>query len=153
MADDGTAGEPLGTARRRNHLIWLGPIVTLVGALSYFMFFARFPALRDIPWLNLPLVWIGLLLSALGVWRAFRKGSPYRGRILGSIGALFSLALALLFNLYIFSLSYQMPEPTEATLSIGTAPDFTLTDQHQNPVSLSAFRGRKVVLTFYRGFW
>ncbi len=30
-----------------------------------------------------------------------------------------------------------------------TAPDFTLPDQDGNPVSLSQFRGRKVVLYFY----
>ena len=35
-------------------------------------------------------------------------------------------------------------------LEVGTkAPDFTLQDQHGNPVSLSDFRGRKVVLYFY----
>ncbi|TFD88760.1 thioredoxin-dependent thiol peroxidase [Cryobacterium lactosi] len=30
-----------------------------------------------------------------------------------------------------------------------TAPDFTLTDQTGNPVSLASFRGRKVVVYFY----
>ncbi|MGN0877961.1 MAG: thioredoxin-dependent thiol peroxidase [Oligosphaeraceae bacterium] len=30
-----------------------------------------------------------------------------------------------------------------------TAPDFTLNDQHGNPVSLSDFRGQRVVLYFY----
>jgi len=36
------------------------------------------------------------------------------------------------------------------TLKIGdTAPDFTLPDENGNPVSLSSFKGRKVVLYFY----
>ena len=36
------------------------------------------------------------------------------------------------------------------TLQIGNqAPDFTLSDQHGNPVSLSGLRGRTVVLYFY----
>ena len=35
-------------------------------------------------------------------------------------------------------------------LEVGTiAPDFTLSDQEGNPVTLSAFRGQKVVLYFY----
>ena len=35
-------------------------------------------------------------------------------------------------------------------LEVGTkAPDFTLQDKHGNPVSLSDFQGRKVVLYFY----
>ena len=35
-------------------------------------------------------------------------------------------------------------------LEVGTkAPDFTLQDQQGNPVSLSDFQGRKVVLYFY----
>ncbi|WP_125132584.1 thioredoxin-dependent thiol peroxidase [Microbacterium sp. 10M-3C3] len=36
------------------------------------------------------------------------------------------------------------------TLSTGDiAPDFTLLDQDEHPVSLSAFRGRRVILYFY----
>ena len=36
------------------------------------------------------------------------------------------------------------------TLSVGDlAPDFTTTDQHGNPLTLSDYRGRKVVLYFY----
>jgi cytochrome oxidase Cu insertion factor (SCO1/SenC/PrrC family) len=33
------------------------------------------------------------------------------------------------------------------------APVFTLTDQNGKTVALSAMRGRKVVLVFYRGYW
>jgi peroxiredoxin Q/BCP len=39
---------------------------------------------------------------------------------------------------------------TEARLATGDlAPDFTLTDQHGSPVTLSSFRGSNVVLYFY----
>jgi peroxiredoxin len=33
------------------------------------------------------------------------------------------------------------------------APDFTLHDQNGKAVTLSAARGSKVVLVFYRGYW
>jgi hypothetical protein len=138
---------------RRNHAIWLGPLVTFVGAVSYFTYFARFPSLRDVPWLNLPIVAFGVWLSALGIWRALRSPGRYRGKIAGSSGLLLSLALALLFGFYVFSLSYGVPQPTETTLSLSSAPGFTLPDQNGNEVRLSDLRGRKVVLVFYRGFW
>jgi len=50
---------------RRNHAIWLGPIVTFAGAVSYFLYFARFPSLRDVPWVNLPIVAGDVRLSDL----------------------------------------------------------------------------------------
>ena len=139
--------------RPRNHLLWIGPLLTLVGGLSYFMYFARFPVLRDVPWINLPLVMAGVALSLVAVGRGFSRRAVYRGKVLGSLGLVFSVLLASLFTLYIFVWSYSLPEPSELTLSLGTAPDFTLTDQHGKPVSLQGLRGRKVVLTFYRGHW
>jgi peroxiredoxin len=41
-----------------------------------------------------------------------------------------------------------------ATLRPGqVAPDFALRDQNGKSVTLSAARGSKVVLVFYRGYW
>jgi cytochrome oxidase Cu insertion factor (SCO1/SenC/PrrC family) len=41
-----------------------------------------------------------------------------------------------------------------AVLAVGQlAPNFTLPDQNGKRVTLSATRGQKVVLFFYRGFW
>jgi hypothetical protein len=139
--------------RRRNHLLWIGPLLTFVGGVTYFLYFARIPALRDVPWVNLPLVLGGLVLSLVAVGRGFARRAPYRGKVLGSLGAVFSLLIASLFTMYIFVWSYGLPAPGERTLSLGTAPDFILTDQHGAPVSLADLRGRKVVLTFYRGHW
>lgn len=39
-------------------------------------------------------------------------------------------------------------------LALGThAPDFTLPDQNNKPVALSAAHGHKAVVVFYRGYW
>jgi len=41
-----------------------------------------------------------------------------------------------------------------APLRVGEiAPDFRLLDQNSRVVRLSAARGHKVVLVFYRGYW
>jgi len=137
-------------ARRRNHLIWIGPLVVFAGAVSYFEVFARIPALRDFPWVNLPLIWAGVVLTALGLRQALRGK---RGRITGSIALLFSVLLAGLFHAYVFWYSYRMPDAIAAPAATTPAPDFTLVDQHGGSVTLSALRGRNVVLVFYRGYW
>lgn len=139
--------------RKRNHLIWIGLTTAFVGFVSYFLVFARFPLLRDFPWVNLPLVVAGAALSALAVLRAWREPRVYRGKVLGVIGLALSLILALGLATYVFWLSYQLPEPTEKTLGLVEAPDFALASAAGGEVRLSDYRGRKVVLVFYRGFW
>jgi peroxiredoxin len=45
-----------------------------------------------------------------------------------------------------------MPVPSE-TVPVGSqAPDFTLTSNQGEEISLSGYRGRNVVLVFLRGF-
>jgi hypothetical protein len=139
--------------RFRNHLLWLGPLVTLAGALSYFLYFARFPVLRDFPWVNLPLVLCGLALSAVGLWRAVRERARRSSRILGGIGLAVSAGVALLFNLYVFFISYAMPGTSDVTRALERAPSFRLTDQDGRSVALEDYRGRKLVVVFFRGFW
>jgi len=138
------------TPRRRNHLLWVGPLVVFAGFVSYYQLFARFAVLRDFPWVNLPLIWLGVVLSALGLRRAFRTGSR---KILGSIALIFSVLVAGLFHAYVFWYSYRIPEATPTTSAMILAPDFTLIDQHGRAVTLSDLRGRNAVLVFYRGHW
>lgn len=53
-----------------------------------------------------------------------------------------------------FALAGALAAPAAPPPGIGKeAPVFTLTDQHGKTVTLSAARGRKVVLVFYRGYW
>ena len=141
------------TERRRNYLIWLGPPVVFVGAFSYFLVFARFAALRDFPWVNLPLVLGGVALSAIGVWRAFARPAIYRGKVLGPIGLLISGGLGALFVAYVFVISTWLPAPTVASMTLDDMPDITLSDQDGRSIGLRDYRGRNVLVVFYRGFW
>jgi hypothetical protein len=144
--------EATETRRRFNHAIWLGPLVVFAGFVSYYMFFVRFPTLRDFPWFNLPLLLLGLGLSLLGVWRAFARPGTW-GRVLGTLGLVFSLLVFSLFNFYVFSLSYRMPGPNSLNVELARAPDISLVDHAGQQIQLRDLRGKKVVLVFYRGYW
>ncbi len=133
--------------------VWsvLGPLVALAGAGSYFLL-APIAVLRDFPWLNLPLVIAGFLLSAAGLVAAeSRKGAW--AKVLAVCSVVISGFVALAFGWYIFSASYQLPQSTERVPLGVPAPDFALLDQDGEEVRLSDFRGRKVALFFYRGHW
>ena len=137
-----------------NLLAWLGPIVTLVGAISYFLFFVQFAALRDFPWLNLPLVALGGIISFFGLWRVFSNAEyKFISKGFATLGFLFSLALGALFYFYIFDISYRMPSVEGVSQVAEVAPDFSLLDQNNKVVQLSDFRGKKLVVAFYRGHW
>lgn len=145
---------------RRSHsgrlavlLAFAGAAVAFGGMVSYFLVFSRVPELRDVPWVNLPLAAAGVLLAVWGLWRAIRSGAGWIGRLAAAFGA----ALAVLFGgflfAYVFWISYQVPQATEVAGTMEVAPDVTLTAMDGSPVSLADYRGRKVLLVFYRGFW
>src|SRR5678815_493189 len=116
--------------RRWNAPLLTGLILSIAAFLSYFMVFARWPATRDVPWVNygLFLVAIGLLFS--GVRRSKRK-------VLPSIALVFGLLVAGAFGAYI-SNSRNLPRSPRAPAIGATAPDFTLADSEGKPTTLSA---------------
>jgi len=58
------------------------------------------------------------------------------------------------FPAALLALALLAASPKVAPPAVGQqAPDFTLVDQNQKPVSLAAARGQKAVLVFYRGYW
>jgi cytochrome oxidase Cu insertion factor (SCO1/SenC/PrrC family) len=63
------------------------------------------------------------------------------------------LAVAVFFSYAVFFLTAQVPAPTQTAQSMIGAPDFTLMSQEGQSVRLSAYRGKKVVIIFYRGYW
>lgn len=137
-----------------NYFTWLGVVVTLVGAASYFLYFVQFPDLRDFPWVNLPLVALGVIFSAAGLRRAFSSaGYRFLSKALASVGFLFCLGLGSLFCFMIFGLSYQLPDVDGVSQAGDSAPVFSLTDQDNKAVQLADFQGTNLVIAFYRGHW
>jgi ABC-type transport system involved in cytochrome c biogenesis permease subunit len=140
--------------RSWNGFIWAGFAVVLLAAFS-FLFFVRFPATRDFPWVNLLLFGAGALLLATGLRRAFFQSDRYRGKVSGPILSLLSLAMFGFFCYGIFVLAADIPSASGAARPGATAPDFTLSDAAGKPVALSELlkKNRAVLLIFYRGYW
>ena len=140
-------------ARLSRHAVWLGPALAFGGVVSYFMVFARFPVLRDFPWVNLPLVLAGIALSVLGLRGALRHRSRFWVRGLAGLGLALSLLVGVFFVVYVFVLSYALPAPTATAVSLDVAPNFELPDSQGVMHRLSDYRGSRVVIVFYRGHW
>ncbi len=147
------------TQRHRNGALWLGLVLSLLGALSSGLTFIGFPA-AAVPWISLVLPIIGVVLVLLGLWRAFRQSSVYRGKIAGAIVAVVALII-LAASVAFFSGARRLPRSTGAPSVGQRVPDFTLPDSTGKPVSLSqlfeASAGgaapKAVLLVFYRGYW
>ena len=123
-------------------------VVTITSFISYFYFFFQFPALRDFPVVNLPLIILEVILTTGGCWQVFKQRGGILGKCLVSLGILVVLAVGGFFNFYVFSMSYQLPESAQA---VAAAPGFTLLGHDGQNLSLSDYRSKKVELVFYRG--
>ena len=160
------------STRRFNIQIWAGCLVALCAPISYFVLFYRWPVTRDFPWANYLLFAIGGVLISSGIRRAFRRPDLYRGKIAGTVLASISLLLLGLF-IYVTGFGTKQLPASKGAPGVGTkAPDFSLTDEYGNTVTLSSLlttagvgdpsRGsivgagtppNGVILIFYRGYW
>ena len=131
--------------RKRNHAAWIGPLVALIGLVTYFMVAVRFPVLRDNAIVNLVLVIGGASIAAWGLVRR-RNWKSWLGF---GTAAFF----AFLFCGYIFVLTSQLPSPDTAPAVGAVAPPLKLPDQAGRMLALDDLRGERVVVVFYRGFW
>lgn len=155
MATESTTSLPVAELSKRwpIHAVWIGLVLTLAGKFSYFLYFYQFPSFRDFPILNLLTVLIGIVLISIGCWGVLRHGTSVLAKLLATACLLVSLGLGSLFYYYVFIMSYQLPESASSPVLAAEAPDFTLKAQTGQEVSLTDFRGQKVVLVFYRGHW
>lgn len=131
----------------------VGPLLTAAGAFTHIGVIVKVPALADLPGLGLSIVLAGLGLTLWGFVRTFARRRTLVARVLGGVALALSVALASFFCAYVFVLSYGLPPATERALSIAQAPDFALADAEGRIVRSTDYRGRKLVLVFYRGYW
>lgn len=138
-------------SERTNHALWLGPLVAVFGFLSYYTIFYRWPITRDLPWVNLTLLAVGVWLSVTALRRAWPRGG-WRAAV-GAGGTLLSLTCAAGLISYAFILSYDLPDQ-ELALGVGEhVPVATLPDQTGKPVRFAAAPEERVILVFFRGHW
>ena len=149
--------------KQRNWHLWVGLLLCLVGFASYFLLFARYPATRDVPWVNYLLLAAGLVLLVSGLRRAFAQPEVYRGKILGAIFAVLGVAIVGAFCFVVLVASKQLPKSANAPRLGQKAPEFTLLDTQRQQVSLASLLSaplpnssappKGVFLIFYRGYW
>jgi hypothetical protein len=145
---------------------WAGLLLSILGFVSYFVVFARFPLTRNVPWANFLLFGAAVLLVVTGLKRASTGTGSLGGKLVSSVLALLSLSILGAFSFMVFRGTRQLP-PSHGAPTVGQkAPDFTLRNTRNNPVSLSALLSmpleptssaagapRGVLLIFYRGNW
>ncbi|HEX2271712.1 MAG TPA: hypothetical protein VHH35_19355 [Pyrinomonadaceae bacterium] len=150
------------TLRRINWPLWGGFLLSLVAFFSYFAVFVWFPATRDFPWANLVLFLLAAVLLVFGIRRGFAADRPRRAKIGAVVLSAFS-ALIIGFFLFAFFIAARwLPASTGAPQVGQKAPEFTLTDTNNKPVSLAELLAtpingntppKGVLLIFYRGYW
>ena len=141
------------TAGKSTALSWAGGVISIIGFLSYFLYFARFPSLRDTPWLNTLLIIMGLFISIYGVKSLFAGERTLLATVFAILPLIVGVAALALLLWYSYVLSATMPI-TQSSPAVGAkAPQFALKNHEGKEVKLSDYLGRRVIMVFYRGFW
>ena len=156
--------------RKLNWPAWLGLILCIFGLLSYPFIFVNWPVTRDFPWANLLIFAGAFLLLIIGIRRAFSPGRRVLSKVVGVTTATLGVLMLALFVFAAFIAARQLPPSSKAPQTRQKAPDFTLVDTNNQPISLADLRARPipsnraemvnssrsprgVLLIFYRGYW
>jgi hypothetical protein len=147
--------------KRLNWQIWAGFVLSLVAGFSYPFLFVQWAITREFPWANLVLFAIAFVLLFLGLRRAFKPDKRIVSKVFSSLAAAFGVLLlaGLLFMFYV--MGSWLPESAGAPQVGHKAPNFTLTDSNNKPVTLVQLLTepinqkppKGVLLIFYRGYW
>ena len=140
------------TQARRNHGLWLGPLLALAGLASYFTIVSRWRELSDTPWLNLAVLAAALGLSLAALPKAWSGGGLLR-RAAALGGLVISGLCATTLVYYCFFLSYGVPDPARALPEGRPVPELTLLDDRGRSVELAELGRGDTVLVFFRGHW
>jgi hypothetical protein len=144
-----------------NWQLWAGFALTLFSFLSYPFLFIDYPLLRDFPWLNLILFAFALVLLILGLRRAFRPGQKSIWRVSAVVVVTLGVLLMAFFIFIAFIEARRLPASAGAPQVGQKAPDFSVPDINNKPVTLAALLTQPVndkppkgvLLIFYRGYW
>lgn len=157
--------------KRFNWQILAGFLLTVIAFLSYPFFFINWPVTRDFPWASLLIFALAAVLIFIGLRRAFKPGRRLISKIIAPILALLSVLIVALFIFISFIESRRLPASQAAPAVGQKAPNFTLTDTNNKPVSLAELltnpvesqrpattaepkrMPKGVLLIFYRGYW
>jgi hypothetical protein len=147
--------------KRINWQIWAGFVLSLVAGVSYSLVFMRWPSTRDFPWVNLVLFAIALVLLFLGLRRAFKPDKSVVAKIFSSLAAVAGVFFLGSFLFAVFIFGRWLPASGAAPQVGQKAPEFTLTDSNNKPVTLAQLLiepvnnkpAKGVLLIFYRGYW
>jgi hypothetical protein len=147
--------------KRINWEIWTGFVLSLVAAFSYPFVFVTWSTTREFPWANLVLFAIAFVFLFFGLRRAFKPEKRIVSKIFSSLAAAFGVLLLAALLFMIFVMGSWLPPSTGAPQVGQKAPEFTLTDSNDRPVTLAQLLTepvnnkppRGVLLIFYRGYW
>jgi hypothetical protein len=147
--------------KRLNWQIWAGFLLSLVAEFSYPFLFVRWATTREFPWANLILFAIALVLLFFGVRRAFKPDRRVASKIFSALAAAFGVLLLASLLFMIFVMGRWLPKSAGAPQVGQKAPEFTLTDPNDKPVTLAQLLTEPinnkppngVLLIFYRGYW
>jgi len=147
--------------KRMNWQIWAGFLLSLFAGFSYPFLFVRWPITREFPWVNLVLFAIAFALLFFGLRRAFKPDKSIVSKIFSSLAAAFGVILLAGLLFVVFVAGSWLPASAGAPQVGQKAPDFTLTDTNDKPVTLAQLLSdpvnnkpaKGVLLIFYRGYW
>jgi len=128
----------------------LGLALGIAGFVGYFVlvlrFGAWFPGARNNALPSWLLIAAGLALSSVAIARASRGR-----RLVASLALVLNVAVAGAFASFIY-VALAVPEAHGPAVGAPSA-DFALADQTGKIVQLADFKGKPLLLVFYRGHW
>jgi membrane protease YdiL (CAAX protease family) len=147
--------------KRLNWQIWAGFLLSLFVFVSYPLIFANWPITRDLPWVNLLLLVVAVVLLFFGIRRSFGHERGWFSKGIGVVVLSLSALVLAGFIFTTFVMPTWLPESKGAPEVGRKAPEFTFTDQNGKSVSLSSLltepfgssKPKSVLLIFYRGYW
>jgi hypothetical protein len=144
--------------KRINWQIWTGFVLGLVAAFSYPFVFVTWAITREFPWANLIMFAIAMALLFLGFRRAFKPDKRIVSKIFSSLAAALGLLNLAVLLFVVFVADSWLPASTGVPQVGQKAPDFTLTDRNDKPITLAQLLTepvnnkppRGMLLIFYR---